>query len=135
MTGGMGRTDDPFRKTLSERVEATRARQASLGHGTSGFHGTSPNASSAWTDTASPIHASPTPPAPAAVAPTTSPAEPVRPCYFDSPWGRQPALLLQWRRAPDGRYSGLVVVAAPDETGAGWTVVRLWTDASLLSPG
>lgn len=38
------RKDDPFRETLSERVAATRARQAGLGHGTAGFHGSPPTA-------------------------------------------------------------------------------------------
>lgn len=134
MAGGIGRKNDPFRETLAERVATTRARQAGLGHGTSGFHGTPPYASSAWTAPAPPSPGRSAEPA-SVGSPPASLAEPVRPCYFDSPWGRQPALLLQWRRAADGRYVGLVVVAAPDETGTGWTVIRLWTDASNLSPG
>jgi hypothetical protein len=147
VAGGMGRKDDSFpRETLAERVASTRARQAGLGHGTSGFHGTPPNASSAWT--ASPATPAATPPAsrlgqppasptsapPPAAQHPAGPARPVRPCWFDSQWGRQPALLLQWRRAGDGSYSGLVVVAAPDETGEGWAVIRLWAAASLLTP-
>jgi hypothetical protein len=144
VAGGMGREDDSFpRETLAERVATTRARQAGLGHGTSGFHGTPPNASSAWTappatPPATPLGAPPVPPS--ALSTSASPpaarhpAGPVRPCWFESPWGRQPALLLRWRRADDGSYSGLVVVAAPDETGEGWTVIRLWAAASLLTP-
>jgi hypothetical protein len=125
VAGGMGAKDESFpRETLAERVAATRARQAGLGHGTTGFHGTPPNASSAWTAPTSPA----SPPRPPA-----SPAEPVRPCWYQAPWGRQPALLLQWRRSPNG-YCGLIVVAAPDETGEGWTVIRLWVEAAHLSP-
>jgi hypothetical protein len=140
VAGGIGGKDDSFRReTLAERVANTHARQAGLGHGTSGFHGTPPNASSAWTSTPATPPASPSAPSASASSlaarrPAPGPAEPVRPCWFDSPWGRQPALLLQWRRAADGSYSGLVVVAAPDETGEGWTVIRLWAAASLLTP-
>lgn len=134
MAGGMGRGDEGLpRETLAERLAVTRARQDGLGHGTAGFHGAPPNASSAWTATPP---TAPTPAAPSPVSPpSASPAEPVRPCWYEAPWGRQPALLLQWRRSEDGGYLGLVVVAAPDETGSGWTVVRLWADSSLLAPG
>lgn len=133
MAGGMGRRDnDVPRETLAERVAATRARQTGLGHGTSGFHGTPPNASSAWTATPPP---SSSPTSPPGRRPAGSPAQRVRPCWAETPWGRQPALLLQWRRTDNASgYSGLVVVAAPDETGSGWTVIRLWLDASLLTP-
>lgn len=140
MAGGMGRRDASFpRETLAERVANTHARQGGLGHGTSDFHGTPPNATSAWTAlpaTSSPAtpSAPPKPPAAPANPATERPRQPVRPCWFDSPWGRQPALLLEWRRAADRSYSGLVVVAAPDETGEGWTVVRLWAAAALLTP-
>jgi hypothetical protein len=137
VAGGMGRKDDPVPpETLAERVAATRARRAGLGHGTSGFHGTPPNASSAWIAPPTTRPASPTsPPARTPMGrPAVGPAEHVRPCWFESPWGRQPALLLEWRRAADGSYLGLVVVAAPDETGEGWTVIRLWASAALLTP-
>jgi hypothetical protein len=137
MAGGMGRKDDPFRETLAERVAATRARQAGLGHGTAGFHGAPPNASSAWTSTTPPTSpaTAPSPGAAAGPAPR-GPVEPVRPCWYEAPWGRQPALLLQWRRVGDtSRYVGLIVVAAPDETGTGWTVIRLWVDAAQLTRG
>ena len=139
MAGGMGRKYDPFRETLTERVAATRTRQAGLGHGTAGFHGTPPNALSAWTSTTTPMSPAPAPsPAPgptASIAPR-GPVEPVRPCWYEAPWGRQPALLLQWRRVGDtNRYVGLIVVAAPDETGENWTVIRLWVSATQLEPG
>lgn len=136
MAGGMGRKDDPFRETLAERVATTRARQAGLGHGTTGFHGTPPSASSAWTSTSSQgSPASPARPAgtPPDMSPPRTPAQPVRPCWYDGPWGRSPALLLQWRRGSSG-YLGLIVVAAPDETGEGWTVIRLWVNAAHLTP-
>jgi hypothetical protein len=140
MVGGMGREDDPFRETLAERVANTRARQAGqagqggsggLGHGTTGFHGTPPNSSTAWTSTAPAGRPAGHPPP---VHPSATPPAPVRPCWYESPWGRQPALLLQWRRDNAGRHLGLIVAAAPDETGAGWTVIRLWVDSAMLSP-
>jgi hypothetical protein len=142
MAGGMRGKDDAFRETLAERVDTTRSRKAGLGHGTADFHGRPPNASSAWTATTPPADRA-RPASPAAVPPAARPhrsaSEPVRPCWYDGPWGRQPALLLQWRRVDEGSshgstYHGLIVVAAPDETGAGWTVIRLWADASFLSP-
>lgn len=144
MAGGMGRGDDPFRETLAERVANTRARQAGTigttgaGHSTAGFHSTPPRASSAWTAPAAPTPAPARSPAPQA-APHPAPAdgtpdEPVRPCWYRAPWGRVPALLLRWRRTSDGTYAGLVVVAAPDETGDDWTAIRLWAPATHLTP-
>lgn len=142
MAGGMGRENDPYpRETLAERVANTRAGCASLGHGTAGFHGTPPSASGAWATTppssqptqlpaGHPAGRSLSSTAPSAVP---SPTRPVKHCWYDAPWGRQPALLLRWRRATGGAYLGLIVVAAPDETGTDWTVVRLWADSSLLT--
>jgi hypothetical protein len=139
---GIGRRDDPFpRETLAERVANTRAHHAGLGHGTADFHSSPPSASAALTaptqsakparpPAGDPAHFNVNPTAPSAAP---SPAQPVKHCWYQAPWGRQPALLLRWRRATDGSYRGPIVVAAPDETGTGWTVVRLWADSSLLT--
>lgn len=133
MTGGLGRKDEPFRKSLADPVAGARLQQGGLGHGTAGFHGTPPHNSSAWTSTTPATASSPVP---AGIAPH-APVEPVRPCWYEAPWGRQPALLLQWRRVGEtsSHHVGLIVVAAPDETGTGWTVIRLWVDAAQLTRG
>ena len=142
VAGGMGRNDVPSpRETLAERVANTRARSAGLGHATADLHGKPPSASGAWTATppssqparppaGAPARLSVSPSAPSAFP---QPAQAVKHCWYEAPWGRQPALLLRWRRAADGSHLGLIVVAAPDETGTDWTVVRLWAHASLLT--
>lgn len=143
MAGGMSRKGDDFsRETLAERVANTRARHAEhsaapntsgstaggsttggpgRGHGTADLHGKRPNAPASWT-------------APPAVPPTpTSPPPPLKHCWYDGPFGRQPALLVKWR-CIQGHYDGLVILAAPDEAGTGWCVVEMWTDSALPSP-
>ncbi len=126
MAGGMGRKVDAYgRETLTERVANTRARQTGAGtsgHSTADLHGKRPNAPASWT-------APPPPPA----APG-KPPPPIKHCWYDGPYGRQPALLLRWRRIAGDHYDGLIVVAAPDETRTGWVVMEMWTEASMLSP-
>jgi hypothetical protein len=129
VAGGMGGSREDFpRETLDERVANTRARQAGrpgpsesagqTGHSTAGFHRTPPPS---W-------GAPPTPP-----ATPSSPLPLLRHCWYDGPFGRQPALLLRWRNI-SGHFDGLIVVAAPDQAGTGWAVVEMWTDAAMLSP-
>lgn len=126
MAGGMGRKDDASgRETLAERVANTRARQSSFafsGHSTADLHGKRPSAPASWA-APSPAPASPGPPPPS-----------IKHCWYDGPYGRQPALLLRWRRIASHHYDGLIIVAAPDETGTAWVVMEMWTEASLLSP-
>lgn len=101
-------------ESLAQRVAHTRARQE---HGTQDLHGDRP---APWADVLAESSAAPSPTPP-----------PVRHCFYDGPYGRQAALLLEWRKVGDG-YDGRVVVAAPD-TG-GWSVVELWVEQGLLSP-
>ena len=117
MTGGMSRSSDGLpRETLAERVANTRARTAA--HGTHDAHGTRP---ASW--------AAPTP----ALTSPPLPLPPLRHCWYNSPHGRLPALLVKWRDI-DGHYDGLIIVAAPDEDASGWAVVEMWTDSAHLSP-
>ncbi|MFC7723609.1 hypothetical protein ACFQW6_00730 [Nocardioides sp. GCM10028917] len=122
----MGSKDGAFgRETLAERVANTRARQmssATSGHSTADLHGKRPNAPAPW--------AAP-PPGPASPGP---PPPSIKHCWYDGPYGRQPALLLRWRRIAGDHYDGLIIVAAPDETGTSWVVMEMWAEASLLSP-
>jgi hypothetical protein len=122
----MGSKDDAFgRETLAERVANTRARQASsttAGHTTADLHGKRPNAPASWTAP---------PPAPSTPA---MPPPTIKHCWYDGPYGRQPALLLRWRRIAGDHYDGLIIVAAPDENGTSWVVIEMWTEASLLAP-
>jgi hypothetical protein len=124
VAGGMSQNGDGHpRETLTERVANTRARQTSFpgsGHSTADLHGRRPNAPASWT-------APPGTP----TAPGTPP--PIKHCWYDGPYGRQPALLLRWRRI-ERHYDGLIIVAAPDENGTAWVVMEMWTEASLLSP-
>lgn len=50
-------------------------------------------------------------------------ALPIRHCWYDSPHGRQAALLLEWRNT-GGHYDGRIAVVAfePD----GWGIVEMW---------
>lgn len=96
------------RETLAQRVANTQA-----GHGTAGAHGKRP---ADWADVLR--DGAPVPP-------------PVRHCWYDGPYGRQAALLLEWRRI-EGGYDGRVVVAVPDA--AGWAVVEMWVESGMLSP-
>lgn len=125
MAGGMGHRGDGLpRETLAERVANTRARQtgSTLGHSTADAHGQPATAPASWT----------APAAPQAVPATPPP--PLKHCWYDGePYGRQPALLVKWR-CTEGHYDGLIIVAAPDETGRGWAVVEMWVAAGLLSP-
>lgn len=124
MAGGMARkVDPPLRETLAQRVANTQSRQtgSNAGHGTADFHGARPKAPASWT---APPRAQPVP---------ATPPPDLRHCWFHSPWGRLPALLLRWR-CIDGHYDGLIVVAALEEDGQGWAVVEMWTSSSLLSP-
>ncbi|NPD05015.1 hypothetical protein HN031_10010 [Nocardioides sp. zg-1308] len=102
MAGGM---TSGRRETLAERVANTRAREAG--------HGVAPER---------PVEHP---------APREPPAPPVRHCWYDGPHGRQAALLLGWRQV-EGRYSGRIVVAAPEPDG--WAVVEMWVDQGMLSP-
>lgn len=92
---------------------------ARTGHSTQGFHGKPP------ADWSAPLRDGPR-------APAAPPPE-LKHCWYSGPHGRQPALLLRWRRV-EGGHDGLIVVAAPDETGTGWAVVEMWVEAALLSP-
>lgn len=124
MAGGMGKKDGAVpSETLADRVANTRARQAghvAAGHGTADLHGKRPNAPAAWTAST-----------PAPSLPSTPPR--LRHCWYDGPYGRQPALHLKWRNV-SGHYEGLVILAVPDEEGAGWAVVEMYVDAAMLRP-
>lgn len=106
------------RETLAERVATTRAREAGRLHGTQGFHGKPPVD---WADALK----EPPPPAPAPVAPT------IQHCWYNGPYGRQPALLLEWRGL-DGYFHGRIVVAAPEADG--WAIVEMWVGQGMLAP-
>ena len=111
MAGGM--TSGQGRETLAERVANTRGR--TTGHSTADMHGKPPVA---WADA---LRDAPTEPVP----PT------VRHCWYDGPYGRQAALLLEWRNV-GGAYDGRTAVAAPDVDG--WAIVEMWVGSGLLSP-
>ncbi|MGN0062611.1 MAG: hypothetical protein ACI379_00095 [Nocardioides sp.] len=71
------------------------------------------------------------PPAPAP-APELSPPG-VQHCWYDGPYGRQAALLLEWRQRA-GTWSGRIAVSVPE--GDGWALVELWVEAGMLAqPG
>lgn len=107
MAGGM---TSGGRETLAERIATTRAREAERQHGTHGFHGKRP---ADWADVLG-ESVPPAPPAPVAPA--------IKHCWYDGPYGRQAALLLQWRGF-DGYYHGRIAVPAPEE--AGWAIVEM----------
>lgn len=66
-------------------------------------------------------------PAPAAAAPSSA----IKHCWVTTSAGRQPGLLLEWRRRPDG-WHARVVHPVPD--GGGWVVVEEWLPTALLEP-
>lgn len=51
-------------------------------------------------------------------------------CWYAGPYGRQAALLLEWRNI-QGRYDGRICVAAPAD--GGWAIVEMWVDGAMLS--
>lgn len=57
-------------------------------------------------------------------------APPVKHCWYDGPYGRQAALLLEWR-GRGGLFPGRIAVAAlePD----GWAIVEMWVEQGMLS--
>jgi hypothetical protein len=60
------------------------------------------------------------------------PAPPVvKHCWYDGPHGRQPALLLGWRKVGEG-YDGRIAAAVPE--GTGWAVVEMWVESEMLTP-
>lgn len=95
-------------ENLAQRVANTRAREA----------GINPDASP---------YAAPTPPTIGSPAPPPG----VKHAWYDGPYGRQPALLLKWRNI-QGRYDGLICVAAPD--GVEWALIEMWVDGAMLAP-
>jgi hypothetical protein len=56
----------------------------------------------------------------------------VKPCWVTDRHGRQPGLLLEWRRRETG-YVGRVV--RPVLEADGWIVVEDWVPAELLEAG
>lgn len=56
----------------------------------------------------------------------------VKPCWVIDRHGRQPGLLLEWRRRDTG-FVGRVV--RPVLEADGWIVVEEWVPAELLEPG
>src|SRR6478609_7342570 len=109
MAGGMASTG---RETLAERVATTRAREAERQHGTHGTHGFHGKRPADWADV---LRENPRTAASDPVAP--SPAAPgIKHCWYDGPYGRQAALLLEWR-ALDGYFRGRIAVAAPEADG------------------
>jgi hypothetical protein len=63
--------------------------------------------------------------------PTPDPA-PVKPCWVVDENGRQPGLLLEWRRTAAG-WQGRVL--HPVREGQGWAVVEDWLPAERLERG
>lgn len=112
MTSGGG-------ETLAERVANTRAREADRQHGTHGFHGKRP---ADWSDV---LKENPSPANPVPETPT------IKHCWYDGPYGRQAALLLEWRGF-DGYFRGRIAVAAPEADG--WAIVEMWVEQGMLSP-
>lgn len=103
------------RANLAQRLANTQARRA--GPCTAGAHGKRP---ADWAD----VLREP--------APRPSPVVPVvKHCWYDGPYGRQAALLLEWRRI-EGGYDGRILVAAPDSEA--WGVVEMWVESGMLSP-
>ena len=52
--------------------------------------------------------------------------------WYAGPYGRQAALLLEWRNI-EGRFDGRICVAVPDD--GGWAIVEMWVEGAMLSPG
>ena len=57
---------------------------------------------------------------------------PVRRCWVTDEHGRQPGLLLEWRRTLAG-WQGRVVRPVREE--GCWVVVEEWLPAAMLTPG
>ena len=110
MAGGM---TPGGRENLAQRVANTRARAG--GHGTSDQHGKRP---ASWAES---LAESP--------EPVTPPA--IRPSWYDGPYGRPSALLLEWRNT-GGHHDGRIVVAALEADG--WGIVEMWVGQEMLSP-
>jgi len=75
----------------------------------------------------------PTPPETTAASP--HPAEQssvVKPCWVTDRHGRQPGLLLEWRRLDTGFVGRVVRPVLEDD---GWIVVEEWLPADLLESG
>lgn len=69
-----------------------------------------------------------------APAPTdTETPPPIRHCWYDGPYGRQAALLVEWRKRA-GAWYARIDVALPHPTDGGWCLTELWVDASLVAP-
>ncbi len=51
--------------------------------------------------------------------------------WYDGPYGRQAVLILGWRGI-EGRFDGRICLVAPDD--AGWAIVEMWVDGTMLSP-
>ena len=64
----------------------------------------------------------------AAPAPTPPPPT-LKHCWVTDEHGRQPALLLQWRRTESGGFQGRVVRPVYED---GWIVVEEWLPAEVL---
>lgn len=99
--------------TLVDRLAQTRANEAARGHGTQGFHGTPP---ADWADSLR-------------ERPATPPA--IKHCWYDGPYGRQAALLLEWRGG-DGLFHGRIAVATHEPDG--WAITEMWVEQGLLAP-
>lgn len=116
MAGGM----TPGRgETLAERIATTQAREAERrGHGTAGFHGKRP---AAWSDVlrdAPPV--------------AHQPADAGKHCWYDGPYGRQAALLLEWSQGVRGHRRGRIAVATPEPDG--WAIIEMWVEQDVLHP-
>ena len=61
--------------------------------------------------------------------PPSSHPPPVKRCWVTSDHGRQPGLLLEWRRTAAG-WQGRVV--HPIRQGSGWVIVEDWITADRL---
>ena len=59
------------------------------------------------------------------------PPPPVKRCWVTDNHGRNPGLLLEWRRVAAG-WQGRVV--RPVYDGSGWIVVEEWLPADVLTP-
>lgn len=111
MAGGMTSGEG---ETLLQRVQNTRTNDAARrGHSTADFHGRPP---ADWADSLR------NPPVP---------DPPIKHCWYDGPYGRQAALLLEWRGV-DGYFRGRIAVASPEPDG--WAIVEMWVEQGMLSP-
>lgn len=120
MAGGMipGRGE-----SLAQRIANTQAAEAARleQHGTAGFHGKRP---APWADV---LRDAP----PEAASTTPTPPE-MKHCWYDGPYGRQAALLLEWSQGVAGHRRGRIAVATfePD----GWAIIEMWVEQDVLHP-